>query len=173
MARAKARKSGTSPAGAEVSSDPLLRFYSMPGFLVRRSKQKSTYMFMEHCGRFGITPIQYAVLKILEARPGSDQGEISDLTALDAATTGGVIQRLHKRGLVQRVARGRHRVTFLTKAGARILERVEPHVAESQGAILNPLNEREQRQLLRLLSKVLGVTNDHYRVPSARNRRRW
>jgi MarR family transcriptional regulator, temperature-dependent positive regulator of motility len=150
----------------------LAAFLSMPGYLIRRSKQISTGIFAETCRDFGITPIQFAVLTILRLRPGVDQTELGDIAALDPSTAGDVIQRLERRSLLQRHEQGQRRVCDLTSGGAALLGQVTPLVAAAQHRVFGDLTAREQAQLLRLLSKMNGVSNLHYTRPARRGRRR-
>lgn len=163
----------TRSAGRDQSAvATLAAFLSMPGYLIRRSKQISTGMFTEACKDFGITPIQFAALTILRLRPGIDQTELGEIAALDPSTAGDVIQRLERRGLVQRQEQGQRRVCDLTADGATLLSRVTPLVAAAQRRVFGDLTAREQAQLLRLLSKMNGVSNLHYTRPTRRGRRR-
>jgi len=149
----------------------LAALLSMPGYLVRRSKQMSTGRFAENCRDFGITPIQFTALTILRLRPEIDQTELGEIAALDPSTAGDVIARMERRGLVQRHERGQSRVCKLTPQGARLLDQVTPHVVEAQRQLVGSLTAREQAQLLRLLSKMNGVNNLHYSRRGRRPRR--
>lgn len=149
----------------------LSAFLSMPGYLVRRSKQLSTSIFAENCRQFAITPIQFAVLTILRLCPAIDQTELGEIAALDPSTTGDVMARLERRGLVQRDEQGQRRVCVLTKQGALLLDQVTPHVADAQRQLIGALTTREQGQLLRLLSKMNDVSNLHYTRRGRRPRR--
>lgn len=158
--------------GDAAAVNSLAAFLSMPGYLIRRSKQLSTGIFTETCKEFGITPIQFATLSILRLRPGIDQTELGEVAALDPSTAGDVMQRLERRGLVQRLEQGQRRICDLTAAGTALLEQVTPLVADAQRRVLGDLTAREQAQLLRLLSKMNGVSNLHYTRPARRGRRR-
>lgn len=168
-------RSAAVAAGRHRRDEPaigsLAAFLSMPGYLVRRSKQMSTTIFAENCRPFAITPIQFAVLTILRLRPASDQTELGEMAALDPSTTGDVMARLQRRGLVQRREQGPRRVCNLTTQGAVLLDRVTPHVGDAQRRLVGALTAREQRQLLRLLSKMNGVSNLYYRGRGRRPRR--
>lgn len=150
----------------------LAAFLSMPGYLIRRSKQISTGIFAETCKDFGITPIQFAVLTILRLCPGLDQTELGEIAALDPSTAGDVIQRLERRGLLQRQGQGQRRICELAPDGAVLLGKVTPLVAAAQRRVFGDLTAREQAQLLRLLSKMNGVSNLHYKRAARRGRRR-
>jgi DNA-binding MarR family transcriptional regulator len=151
---------------------PLPDFVSMPGYLIRRSKQRSTGIFMEACLDTGITPIQFAALSVLQVRPGIDQTELGELSGLDPSTIGGVLQRLQRRGLLRRTEHGHRRICHLTSEGVTILNRIAPLVKAAQQRILAPLTARERVQLLRLMSKLNHVTNQYYTAPAERRRRR-
>jgi len=144
----------------------------MPGYLIRRSKQTSTFIFTETCKDFGITPIQFAAMAILRFKPGIDQTALGEIAALDPSTAGDVIQRLERRNLLQRQEQGQRRICNLTAEGVALLERVSPLVVAAQSLILDALTSREQAQLLRLMSKMNGVSNLHHTVQKMRKRRR-
>ena len=159
-------------AAGDDAVNSLAAFLSMPGYLIRRTKQLSTGIFTETCRDFGITPIQFAALTILYLRPGLDQAELGDVAALDPSTAGDVIQRLERRGLVQRQEQGQRRICDLTADGTALLRQVTPLVTTAQRRLLVALTARERGQLLRLLSKLNGVSNLHYKGSARRRRRR-
>jgi DNA-binding MarR family transcriptional regulator len=147
------------------SEDGVVTLLSMPGYLIRRSKQLTTFAFSSISKSHGITPVQYAALSILNARPALDQTELAEIAGLDATTTGGVLQRLEARGLISRSDVGNRRVSSLTCDGLELLAQLHPAVAKAQIKVLSPLTKREQMQLLRLMSKLNGVSNRYYKVP--------
>lgn len=156
------------PDGA--AAGPLAEFHSIPGHLFRRCRSRSTAMFMDACRPHDITPDQYAVLKVVQIHPDIDQSEAGELTALDASTVGQVIARLRKRGLLATRRHGKRRLTSLTAEGATLLRALDPLVAAAQHRTLAPLTKREQQQLLRLMSKLVGASTRHYAPPKARRR---
>jgi DNA-binding MarR family transcriptional regulator len=145
---------------------------SMPGYLIRRSKQTATSIFAEICKNSGITPIQFATLFILKACPLIDQTELGDYAGLDSSTTGDVIQRLARRGLLSRSEDGNRRICDLTAQGLELVNEMTPRVLDAQKQVMSRLTAREQGQLLRLLSKMNNVTNQYYTAPLGRRRRR-
>ncbi len=156
-------------SATEINS--LAAFLSMPGYLIRRSKQMATSIFGENCRDFGITPIQFAALTILRLRPEIDQTELGEIAALDSSTAGDVLARLERRGLVRRHEQAQRRVCDLTSDGSLLLDRVTASVTNAQQRLLESLTVREQAQLLRLLSKMNGVSNWHYTRRSRQTRR--
>ncbi len=169
--RRRAKKASNQDA-VSVGVETLAAFLSLPGYLIRRSKQTSTSIFMEACKDISITPIQFAALSILRFRPGIDQTEIGEIAGLDPSTIGDVVQRLQRRSLLRRDEQGLRRLCHLTPQGIALLERITPLVAQAQQRILAPLTARERVQFLRLMSKLNGVTNRHYTTSGDARRRR-
>jgi len=160
---------GGEPEGA-MGRDPLADFHSIPGHLFRRCRSRSTAMFMDACRPYDITPDQYAVLKVVQIHPDIEQGEAGELTALDASTVGQVIARLRKRGYLATRRHGKRRLTSITAAGNALLAELDPIVSAAQGRTLGHLTKREQRQLLRLMSKLVGASTRYYSAPKTRRR---
>lgn len=134
--------------------------YAKPGHLIRRSQQIAVAIFMEECAGRDITPIQYAVLSVLAARPGIDQSTLAGLAALDRSTLGDVVARLARRGLLRRTPDPqdrRSRVLTLTPAGSRLLGDIEVPVRRAQRRMLAPLNAAERKLLMSLLAQLVDV----------------
>lgn len=71
------------------------------GFVLRRAQRIHTALWHDAFdGR--ITGPQYSCLLAIGCWPGSDQQAIGEIVGLDKATTGGIMERLVQRGLVQR-----------------------------------------------------------------------
>lgn len=131
--------------------------YGKPGHLIRRCQQIAVALFMEECAGHDVTPIQYAVLSVLAARPGIDQSTLAGLAALDRSTIGDVVARLARRGLLRRApdpADRRSRVLGLTPSGRRKLGAVESAVRRAQRRMLAPLDREERAVFLALLAKM-------------------
>ena len=168
---ARTHKSRTAPAPSP--GEQLLALYQLPGHLIRRSKQKSTAAFMEAFAEFDVTPIQYAVLRILQIRPEVDRTELCELVGLDNSTIGGVIARLKSRKLLSHRTEGRRHLITPTPAATVLLARMSKIMPEVQAAILHPLTARERQQLIRLLSKLVGVNTARWKYPLFRPRKRY
>ena len=139
--------------------------HSFPGYLMRRAGQFVTATFNAELGDMGITSSQLAVILAAHLKPGMQQRELADSLNWDAATVGGMIRRLEARGLLEgrsspRSRRGRE--IFLTEFGQEFYRRIEPHVAKVQKNVLKALTPDERKQVLYLLSKMMGETNNHF-----------
>ena len=131
-----------------------------PGFLFRRLQQVSVSLFLDQLRKFGITPLQYTVLRIIRAQPGIDQISVASRALLDTSTVKDIIVRLEAKGLVERRTGKpdrRTRSVSLTPAGDKLLAAVEPAVRRTQKELLAPISPREQTTLLRLLRTLLAA----------------
>jgi len=143
-------RNGAAPAGRRYVIDDQV------GFLFRQAIQRNTAIFT---GRMieALTPTQFCALaRLYEVGPCS-QNRLGRLTAMDAATIKGVIDRLTRREftevrpdpkdarllMVRLTRKGRETAKLAMEQGFRI-------TAETLG----PLNRAEQAALLRLLRKL-------------------
>ncbi len=151
-----------------LSNSPLEDLYRRPGFLIRRAQQIAVSLFLEETGVLGITTTQYGILLVLKHKPGSDQISVAKMLGLDRSTTGMVLGKLEKAGLVGRsLARLDKRKSnlVLTKAGERMLERLAEPARRAQSRVLSTFTAREQAAFLGVLEKFVGKFNGSTRVP--------
>jgi DNA-binding MarR family transcriptional regulator len=130
------------------------------GYLLRRAFQRSVALFAEEAREQDITSPQYIILVALALDPGIDQNSLAEAVDLDRWTTGDVLSRLERRGLVTRKVDStdrRCRTLFLTPVGHRLVQEMEPTGMRVHERILAPLDAAEQREFLRLLRKLLGM----------------
>lgn len=104
-----------------------------------------------------LTTTQFAALaKLYEVGPCS-QNRLGRLTAMDAATIKGVVDRLTKRGFI--LSRPDPRDTRLlilqlTKTGLTAIEAAIPAAARITEETLQPLSTAERASLLKLIRKI-------------------
>jgi MarR family transcriptional regulator, lower aerobic nicotinate degradation pathway regulator len=130
-----------------------------PGVLVRRLHQVHSAMFQEECAAFGVTPVQYSLLSLVQAAPGMDQRSAAAGLRLDRFTTADVIRRLQAAGFL-RVAAGRDRRTRrldLTAAGEAVMAAMQPPAARAHARLVAPLPAADQAVLLRLLRQLVDA----------------
>lgn len=141
-----------------------------PGHLARRFQQIAVAIFHAEVGEAGydLTPVQYAALAEIGARPGIDQVTLAGLIAYDRTTITGVVDRLVQKGLLVRRASEtdrRARSLQATDAGLEVLARIEPAVERAQQVMLRGLTDDEAGEFLRLLRKAIDAANDLSRAP--------
>jgi MarR family transcriptional regulator, lower aerobic nicotinate degradation pathway regulator len=147
---------------------PLDELYRRPGFLIRRANQIAVALFLEETGALGITNSQFGILLVLKHYPGIDQISVAKLLGLDRSTTGMVLDKLEKAGLIGRSVGAhdrRKRTLSLTKAGERMLERLAEPARRAQAHVLSAFTPQERAEFLRLLNKFVAKFNDSTRVP--------
>ncbi len=140
-----------------------------PGHMIRRLHQISVGIFLQEAGELGVTPVQYAALQVVNNQPGTDQRTLARTIALDASTTGGVVDRLEARGWLERRMSPedrRARLLFITPAGAQALADTVPAMLRTQEQILAPLTPRQRSEFMRLLQLLVTQNNELSRAPS-------
>ncbi len=141
---------------------------SLPGHAIRRLHQISAGIFVQEVGEFNLTPIQYNALRVVAELPGIDQRTLARKVALDASTTGGVLERLEQRGWMERRTSQedrRARLLYVTDEGRQRLEQAEPAVQRTQERILEPLSPRQRQQFMALLEQLVTENNELSRAP--------
>lgn len=140
-----------------------------PGHLIRRAQQIAVAVFMEECGHFDITPVQYAALAAIAQQPDIDATRLSLLIALDRSNTGSVLERLEAKSLVLRhtsPADRRVKLLRLSAAGQALLRQVDEAVERAQQRIVAPLRPAERRIFIRLLAQLVESNNALSRAPA-------
>ncbi len=112
--------------------------------------------------QFGISPSQWGILRVLERAEKSGQAAlplklVSERLLVRPPSVTGVVNRLERQGLVQRVSSAddrRVRHLSLTPAGRELLVKVlEAHGSRIQ-ALLAPLVPEEHRTMLEMLERL-------------------
>jgi len=132
------------------------------GHLIRRLHQQSTQIFQSQTqtAGFDLTSVQFAALDCIAQHPGIDQASLAATISFDRATIGGVIDRLERKGLVQRVVSAqdrRARQLNLSPEGGQLLAACRPLVKALQTDILALLSPQEREVFLALAHKALGL----------------
>lgn len=141
---------------------------TLPGHQIRRLQQIAVGLYMEETAAHELTPVQFAALATVVRQPGQDQRTLARTIGFDTSTIGGVIDRLERRGLVQRQAAPddrRVRRLLATDAGRALLGQVLPDMLRAQQRILAPLSAAERRQFMQLLARLVSANNEASRAP--------
>jgi DNA-binding MarR family transcriptional regulator len=152
------------PASGSSLTDDL---YDQPGHLIRRANQIANAMFTEVVSQ-DVTPIQYAILRMVHEIPGIDQVSLARRVALDTSTTALTAARLEAKGLlVRRVADNDRRQLKLrlTGEGEVLLASLVSGVHRMHDDLLSALEPTERRLFIRLLRKFVHLNNEQSRAP--------
>ena len=138
-------------------------FLQMPGHYIRRAQQVSSAYFTEELADSELTSVQMVALVAIVDSPGIDATRLSEIIDFDRATIGGVVDRLERKGLIQRVVNPqdkRSKVMRATPAGKALLDVSLPRVQRVQERILAPLSPEDRETFLRLIKTVIGRKTD-------------
>ncbi|MBV8851364.1 MAG: MarR family transcriptional regulator [Methylobacteriaceae bacterium] len=154
MSEARTRQVAEIDAGQPGGKPYLLD--EQVGFLLRQAGQRHTAIFAARM--IGdLTPTQWAALARLNERGPCSQNLLGRLTAMDAATIKGVVNRLVHRGLAETRSDpqdSRRLTVTLTQAGRELVERSASAAHAITEATLAPLNANERRAIVKLLGKL-------------------
>lgn len=125
------------------------------GHLLRRASQRHLSIYGQAISE--LTPMQFATLAKLAEAGALSQNALGRLTAMDAATIKGVVDRLKKHGLVQTEndkTDRRRTIVSLTSGGRNLLGGLLGVAQNISEETLKPLTDSEQAIFLHLLRKL-------------------
>ena len=126
-------------------------------FLMRVAMQRHTAIFMSRMIH-DLTQMQFAALAKLVEVGTCSQNQLGRLIYLDAATIKGVIDRLRIRKLVMIEGNPKDRrrsMIAVTKNGRRVAAKAIAMAHRITKETIKPLNPTEQRQIVKLLRKLI------------------
>jgi len=144
----------------------LSKLYTRPGFLLRRAHQISVAVFEEECRQLQLTPAQFGVLTVLEARPGLGQSSLARALGFDKVTVLRVLRGLASRGLVERRSEAGKRSVHvvLTPEGERLLASARLPAERAYRRLMAPLDARQQAQFIAMLQQLTGALEGQARA---------
>jgi MarR family transcriptional regulator, lower aerobic nicotinate degradation pathway regulator len=149
MARPAAKSKAAAPEASYTLDD-------QAGFVLRQVQQRHTLIFANRMGH-GLTPTQWAALAKLFEAGACSQNLLGRLTAMDAATIKGVVDRLVRRKLARTCpdpANRRRLLVDLTPQGREIVKHLIPPAHQITEETLAPLSPSERDTFLALLKKM-------------------
>ncbi|WP_416425127.1 MarR family transcriptional regulator [Pseudomonas sp. App30] len=144
-----------------MSVDAQPRILVHTGSLIRRAQQRHVAIWQQAVST-DVTSVQYAVLLVLEQRPGVSQRELGDELDLDRSTIAELVARMVRNSVVERVGDTqdkRRNTLYLTNQGRAQLEQLRPRVETVEQILTRQLSASE-RELLRDLIERLLVAAD-------------
>jgi len=159
-ARRQAAKGAKTPSNKapQESADDKIALGVLADNLGYRIRRAQLWVFRDVSRRlapFEMGPAQFSVLSIIDANPGINQLAIASALSIERAGLGRLVDRLEQQGLVARTASSANRryyVLGLTPAGAALLKRLRPMVAQCEEAIAEKIGSRAYADLLQTLS---------------------
>jgi DNA-binding MarR family transcriptional regulator len=144
-------------AGAGRAAVPGGHLDHVLGYVVRRTQLAIFNDFKKVFGAFDLRPSQYAVLTLLQERPGLKQSHVGALLGIKRANFVALIDGLEKRGLAVRQSIPEDRRSYalsLTASGEAFLTRMRALNDETEGRLAAHLGPGGHEQLLDLLHRL-------------------
>ncbi len=130
--------------------------------MLHRASQRASEIFGTETREFGITARQYAVMTAIAHNEGLSQTDLVQMTGIDRSTLADVVQRLLKRGLVQRERTsqdGRTYAVALSQSGHDLLEAIRPSARRADRLVQACLGEEEATIVAEVLNRLIQKTN--------------
>jgi len=105
----------------------------------------------------GLTRAQWLVIARVHRRPGLSQSEVADLLEIEKATAGRLIDRMERKGWIERRAEPRDRRVnrlHLTRRGEQLHAEIWPLAEATVDHALGDLTAAERRLLTTLMARV-------------------
>jgi DNA-binding MarR family transcriptional regulator len=132
-----------------------------PGFLLSRVGAAVRAGFKDVLAGWGIRPLQYLILLVLDARSGVSQQELCAAAGIDSGNMVELLDGLEALQYAERARDPRDRrryVVTLTAHGRSALAELRPAIADYNRRFLSPLTEQELDQLAAALGKLYAAT---------------
>jgi len=129
---------------------------SNPGHLLRRAQQVGVATFSKIVG-MDIRPRQFALMITVSKRPGLHQVDYMKDVGMDRSTISDVVERLEKRGLLERRKEdGDDRTAnlYVTAKGQEAIDQTLPAVRQMEQALLNKVPSHLQAPFIEALKAI-------------------
>jgi DNA-binding MarR family transcriptional regulator len=152
------------PVSPNADKRPLL-VRRAPFPLARRFLQICTAVVAEPLAREDLMPLDMGVLAYLNRQngePNIDQNTLATRLGIDRYSASLLVERLEKKGLVERRVNGadrRARLLRLTAGGEKLYARLRAPVVAKQMALLAPLATKERELFLDFLMRVVEANH--------------
>lgn len=126
--------------------------------LLHRASQRASEIFAIETRDFDLTARQFAVLTTVAQHEGLSQTDLVRLTGIDRSTLADVVQRLLRRGIIQRertMQDGRTYAVTLSREGKGLLDSIKPYARRADRAVLSCLGEEDGKLAAQILSRLL------------------
>lgn len=126
-------------------------------FLLTIAQHEVFLTFSESLSHFGITPGQYGVLACLWKNDTLTPKEIATILRVENSTISGVLDRMQKRGLIDRVLNPDNRRSIrvkATKEGLALKKPVQKKIEELNEQVLRNFSPKEREQMILYLNRI-------------------
>lgn len=130
--------------------------------LLHRASQRASEIFATETRGYDLTARQYAVISTISKHEGLSQTDLVRLTGIDRSTLADVVQRLLRRGIIERKRTPRDGRTYsvsLSEAGRTVLQSIRSCANRADRSVRSLL-EQNDPQVMDALEKLIGEA-DH------------
>ncbi|EDM67068.1 transcriptional regulator, MarR family [Moritella sp. PE36] len=130
------------------------------GWMINVVANQAAKVFDTELKKYGLTIALWPTMMCLWEEEGVTQSEISAKSKVENSTTTRTIDKLEKLGLVERRTDPNSRRSFriyLTEQGLALKETLLPIPMAINKELLSSLEETEQKEMLRLLQKMVAT----------------
>lgn len=130
--------------------------------LLHRASQRASEIFAIETRDYDLTARQYAVIATIARHEGLSQTDLVRMTGIDRSTLADVVQRLLRRGIIERertTRDGRTYAVTLSEEGRQLLQAIKPIARRADRHVLASLSEDEARSLVDALGHLIRRSN--------------
>jgi DNA-binding MarR family transcriptional regulator len=150
----------------------LARLAGQPSWMLARVASLSHRIVSEEFATVGARGYHYRLLAAIDELGPASQADLGRRSGIYLSDVVAAINELVDQGFAERTADPtdrRRNVITLTDAGEGQLRRLDEQMVQIQKELMSPLSDRESRQLLELLEKMLKghrLTQSEHRAPA-------
>jgi DNA-binding MarR family transcriptional regulator len=127
--------------------------------LLHRASQRASEIFAVETRDFDLTARQYAVIATIARHEGLSQTDLVRMTGIDRSTLADVVQRLLRRGIIERertTRDGRTYAVTLSEQGRTLLQSIRPTARRADRHVLSALSDEDAKALVNALAQLIG-----------------
>lgn len=132
--------------------------FDSTGYLLNTAARLSKKDLTDRLTEYKITNQQWAVVKLLSQTNGLSQATIADMMNSDRATCGAVIDKLIRKGLIQKSINpedSRSYIVTLKSDGLKLANELTEYAISSNEKAMNNLSSEEIEQFQMTLKKII------------------
>lgn len=130
---------------------------SLVGYHLRRASGAFAVDFAGAMDGTGMRQVLFAILSIVESRPGINQGAVGQMLNIKRPNMVALINELIERRYLERIVAPEDKRAFaltLTSTGRAIIKKTAKRIQEHEARMLGRLTECERQKLIDLLARI-------------------
>lgn len=130
-------------------------------FLIGKALQKVNQISKSKLSPYGVTPVQYALLRMLWKKDGQVGSILGEQIQLDSATITGLLDRLEQNGFIERRVEPndrRNKLVFLTEKGKSLEKILCEKMDEMNKEVMSDFDIKDIQRFKEMLFEI-GIQN--------------